>query len=100
MTSLEKHLWQNRFTVEALWHLRFKKFTLCHSGMCQRVCFHRYWNVYLDENKEMWVALHLSARKLQTVFLFPAVMLVAGEALGELRTGKKKKFQLKCCKGG
>lgn len=72
-------------------HLWFKKFTLCHSGMCQRVCFHRYWNVYLDENKEMWVALHLSARKLQTVFLFPAVMLVAGEALGELRTGKKKK---------
>lgn len=38
----------------------------------------------------MWVALHLSACKLQTVFLFPAVMVVAGEALWELQTGKKR----------
>lgn len=57
------------------------------------MCFHRYWNVYLDENKEMWVALHLSACKLQAVVLFPAVMVVAGEALWELQTGEKKKVK-------
>lgn len=50
----------------------------------------RRWDGYLDENLELWVALHLSACKLLTVFLFPAVMLVAGEALRELQTEKKR----------
>lgn len=53
------------------------------------VCFHHLRGVYLDENKEMRVALHLPPCKFQTVFLFPAVMLIAGEALRELKTGEK-----------
>lgn len=83
MKWLEKHLWW--FGAAAVSRLRISHFVTLE--ICQRVCFHRYWNVYLDENKEMRVALHLSACKLQTVLLFPAVMLVAGEALWELQTG-------------
>lgn len=39
---------------------------------------------YLDKGEEMRVALHLSARELETVFFLPAVVLVRGEELVEL----------------
>lgn len=68
------------------WH---QTYVLCKSSMCLHVCFHHHGSVYLNENKEMWVALHLPACKLQTVFLFPAVMLIAREALRELQAGRK-----------
>lgn len=60
------------------------------AALHHHVCFHHLRGVYLDENKEMWVALHLPPCKFQTVFLLPAVMLIAGEALRELKTGETK----------
>lgn len=45
--------------------------------------------LYLDVSEEMWTALHLPASELKIVFLFPTVMLVAREALMELRTKMK-----------
>lgn len=45
--------------------------------------------VYLDKSKEMWVALHLPACELKTVFFLPTVMKIGREALMELQTEKK-----------
>lgn len=46
-------------------------------------------SLYLNISEEMWVALHLPARELEIVFLLPAVMLIGGETLMELRTKRK-----------
>lgn len=46
--------------------------------------------VYLDKSKEMWVALHLPACELKTVFFLPTVMKIGREALMELQTEKKR----------
>lgn len=48
-----------------------------------------YYLAYLYKRKEMWVVLHLPARKLKTAFLLPTVKSVGREALMELLKDKR-----------